>query len=47
MSLFHELNCEAVTLILVTHETEIAQQAKRMIQMKDGRIVKDEAVISC
>lgn len=47
MSLFHELNYEAVTLILVTHETEIAQQAKRMIQMKDGRIVKDEAVISC
>ena len=47
MSLFHELNYAAVTLILVTHETEIAQQAKRMIQMKDGRIVKDEAVISC
>ena len=47
MSLFHELNYETVTLILVTHETEIAQQAKRMIQMKDGRIVKDEAVISC
>jgi len=47
MSLFHELNYEAVTLILVTHETEIAQQAKRIIQMKDGRIVKDEAVILC
>ena len=47
MSLFHELNYEAVTLILVTHETEIAQQAKRIIQMKDGKVVKDEAVISC
>ena len=47
MSLFHELNDEAVTLILVTHETEIAQQAKRIIQMKDGRIIKDQAVISC
>ena len=47
MSLFHELNYEAVTLILVTHETEIAQQAKQIIQMKDGRVVKDEAVISC
>ena len=47
MSLFHELNYEAVTLILVTHETEIAQQTKRIIQMKDGRIVKDEAVIPC
>ena len=47
MSLFHELNNEAVTLILVTHETEIAQQAKRIIHMKDGRIIKDQAVTSC
>ena len=44
MSLFHELNSEAVTLILVTHETEIAQQAKRIIKMKDGRIIQDQAV---
>jgi putative ABC transport system ATP-binding protein len=44
MSLFHELNAEAVTLILVTHETEIAQQAKRIIKMKDGRIIQDQAV---
>jgi putative ABC transport system ATP-binding protein len=47
MSLFHELNDEDVTLILVTHETEIAQQAKRIIQMKDGRIIKDQAVVLC
>ena len=47
MSLFHELNDEDVTLILVTHETEIAQQAKRIIQMKDGRIIKDQAVALC
>lgn len=47
MSLFHELNDEAVTLILVTHETEIAEQAKRIIRMKDGRIIKDQAVTSC
>jgi putative ABC transport system ATP-binding protein len=47
MSLFHELNNEDVTLILVTHETEIAQQAKRIIQMKDGRIIKDQVVALC
>ncbi|MBC8284215.1 MAG: ABC transporter ATP-binding protein [Nitrospinae bacterium] len=41
MSLFHELNKEKVTLILVTHEEEIAQQAKRIIHMKDGRIIRD------
>jgi putative ABC transport system ATP-binding protein len=47
MSLFHELNDEDVTLILVTHETEIAQQAKRIIQMKDGRIIKDQVLALC
>ncbi len=47
MSLFHELNDESVTLILVTHEIDIAQQAKRIIHMKDGRIVNDQAVTSC
>ena len=41
MKLFHELNRELVTLILVTHEQEVACQAKRIIQMKDGKIVSD------
>ncbi|MEC8957720.1 MAG: ABC transporter ATP-binding protein [Nitrospinota bacterium] len=41
ISLFHDLNKEGVTLILVTHENEIAKQAKRIIHMKDGKIVKD------
>ena len=41
MDLFHELNEEAVTLILVTHEHEVAQQAKRIMQMRDGKIIGD------
>lgn len=44
MSLFHQLNREGVTIILVTHEPDIAQQARRIIQMRDGRITSDEAV---
>ena len=44
MSLFHDLNKEGVTLIIVTHEDEIAKQAKRVIHMKEGRIVKDQMV---
>ncbi len=44
MSLFQDLNKEGVTLIIVTHEDEIAKQAKRVIHMKDGRIVKDQMV---
>ncbi|MZG53657.1 MAG: ABC transporter ATP-binding protein [Nitrospinae bacterium] len=41
MSLFLQLNKENVTLILVTHEEEIALKAQRIIKMKDGRIIKD------
>ena len=42
MSLFHDLNKEGVTLIIVTHEDEIAKQAKRVIHMKDGKIIQDQ-----
>ncbi len=41
LGLFYELNQEAVTLILVTHEQEVARQAKRIMQMKDGKIIAD------
>ena len=44
LSLFHELNTEDVTIILVTHEEEIARQAKRILKMKDGKIIQDQAV---
>tara|TARA_Y100000590_G_C15696571_1_gene1005348 strand:- start:53 stop:736 length:684 start_codon:yes stop_codon:yes gene_type:complete len=44
MALFHVLNKDGVTLILVTHEKEIAQQAKRIINMKDGKIVQDQII---
>lgn len=49
MGLFHQLNKENVTLILVTHEEEIARQAKRIIKMKDGLIIQDQllAEASC
>ena len=49
LNLFLELNQEGVTLILVTHEQEIAQQAKRIMQMRDGKIIADriKGVVSC
>ncbi|MFC1666360.1 ABC transporter permease [Candidatus Omnitrophota bacterium] len=37
------LNSQGKTIILVTHEQEIAQHAKRIITMRDGKIVSDEA----
>ncbi len=39
MALFQELNREGITIVMVTHEPDIAQFAKRTIQMRDGEIV--------
>ena len=49
LNLFLELNQEGVTLILVTHEQKIAEQAKRIMQMRDGKIIADriKGVVSC
>jgi putative ABC transport system ATP-binding protein len=44
MALFQELNEEGVTIIIVTHEPEVAVYAKRIVEMRDGRIVRDEPV---
>ena len=42
MQLFDELHSEGHTLIIVTHENEIADHCHRVIEMKDGRIFKDD-----
>jgi putative ABC transport system ATP-binding protein len=39
MALFRQLNTEGITLIMVTHEPDIAQCARRTIHMRDGEIV--------
>ena len=42
MNLLHELNKAGITIILVTHELDIAKGAKRIIEIKDGKIIKDK-----
>ena len=42
MNIFKKLNNEGRTIVLVTHEPDIAGQAKRIIRMKDGQVVHDE-----
>ncbi|MFA5865134.1 MAG: ABC transporter ATP-binding protein [Phycisphaerae bacterium] len=44
MMIFHQLHANGVTVILVTHEQDIAQQAQRIIQMRDGKILQDGPV---
>ena len=39
--LFQELNDESITIIMVTHERDFALFAKRIVEMKDGKVIKD------
>ncbi len=41
MALFQELNNQGITIVLVTHEHDIARYAKRYVEMKDGLILRD------
>lgn len=44
MGIFQELNCKGMTVVMVTHEMDVARYTKRMIVMRDGRVVSDQAV---
>lgn len=41
MELFDSLNREGISIVLVTHETDIAEHAKRQVRFLDGKIVHD------
>ncbi len=44
ISVFRSLNQEGITVVLVTHEMDIAEQTQRIIQLYDGKIISDEKV---
>jgi len=44
MALFQTLNAEGVTVLLVTHEHEIASYAARVVELRDGRVIRDKPV---
>ena len=44
MSLFQRLNREGITIVLVTHELEIARFSRRILWFRDGRLINDEKV---
>jgi putative ABC transport system ATP-binding protein len=44
MALFQALNAEGATVLLVTHESDLARYARRVVELRDGRVIRDEAV---
>ena len=46
MNVFQKLNDEGITIIMVTHEADIAAYTKRNIVMRDGRILRDAPVVN-
>ena len=45
MGVFQKLNEQGITIVMVTHELDVAQYTKRMIVMRDGRVVSDTPVV--
>jgi len=44
MVLFQELNDQGITILLVTHEPDVARYARRIVEMRDGHIIRDHPV---
>jgi putative ABC transport system ATP-binding protein len=44
LALFQALNDQGLTLLIVTHEEEVARHARRVIVLHDGRVIRDEPV---
>jgi putative ABC transport system ATP-binding protein len=41
LGVFQDLNREGVTVVLVTHDSEVARHARRVVRFRDGRVVED------
>jgi putative ABC transport system ATP-binding protein len=44
MAILQDLNRQGKTIVLVTHEPDIARHTKRVVRFRDGRIIGDEPV---
>jgi putative ABC transport system ATP-binding protein len=44
MTLFQEINDQGVTIVMVTHEADVAVYCRRVVELRDGAVVRDELV---
>ena len=44
MALFQDLNDAGITILVVTHEPEVSEYCRRVVELRDGRLIRDEAV---
>ncbi len=44
MNILQELNEHGITVVIVTHDDDVARHSERIVHIRDGRIVRDEAV---
>ena len=42
LDLFDQINAAGRTIVVITHEDDVAQRAKRVVRMRDGKIISDE-----
>jgi putative ABC transport system ATP-binding protein len=45
LAIFGRLNAEGRTVVLITHETDVAARARRVVRLADGRVLSDEPTV--
>lgn len=41
MDIFHELHRQGMTIVLITHSQQLAQECQRILTLRDGRIISE------